>query len=173
LWKSHKRRGDVNVDLHKGLCDIVADVHHLPFRPSVFNGCFAYAVLEHIDNPIEAVKEIRRSLRSRAFLEILLPIDSKPKPLNDMFRRFVNVDLKGVYLRIFHFQDSFRHKWQFSEQAIEHILEKQRFTVLRVEYPSTQYITRRFIRNLAKKIVRYHVMIVYAQLKKTRADGKK
>jgi len=58
------KRGNVGVDLERtSKVDIIADAHYLPLRSRSFNGCIAYAVLEHVNNPLQVIHEISRVLR--------------------------------------------------------------------------------------------------------------
>ena len=57
-------RGTVEVDRYKPTIRIdnfvQADLEHLPFRSDAFNMAFAYNVLEHIGNPYNGIRELRR-----------------------------------------------------------------------------------------------------------------
>lgn len=52
---------------------VVADAHHLPFAASVFAGALAKDVLEHVDDPIGVLSELRRTSRSHAQLLVVVP----------------------------------------------------------------------------------------------------
>lgn len=58
-------RMDVNLTPH---VDVVGDVHHLPFRPGVFDFVFSLAVLEHLRQPFDAAAEIRRVVRDGGYV---------------------------------------------------------------------------------------------------------
>lgn len=66
----HKRVGDIGIDIHRGSCDIVADAHHLPFRNGVFTTVIGYHVLEHLETPLQAVKEMNRVCKGEVRLSI-------------------------------------------------------------------------------------------------------
>lgn len=55
----------------------VADVAKLPFKDNFFEAAFCLEVLEHIDDPVTALKEIRRVLKKGSKLYILVPSDNK------------------------------------------------------------------------------------------------
>lgn len=74
----HKRREGIGIDLHRGTCDIVADVHHLPFRQSTFKKIYARNILEHLNNPMVALKELKRVLKANGVVSITLPIHHNP-----------------------------------------------------------------------------------------------
>lgn len=74
---THKKKGDVALDLRRGICDIVADAQNLPFRERVFDRILLYAVLEHLENPIKCLKESRRVTRDGGCFEIVVPIEAR------------------------------------------------------------------------------------------------
>lgn len=55
----------------------IADVTRLPFKDNFFEAVFCLEVLEHIDDPITALKEIKRVLKKAGKLYILVPSDNK------------------------------------------------------------------------------------------------
>ncbi len=52
---------------------VVADVHALPFRVGVFDGILAKDLLEHLSDPIAALREMRVVARNEAALLITVP----------------------------------------------------------------------------------------------------
>jgi len=157
----HVKRGTIGIDLHKGLADVVADAHYLPFRNANFDGCYAYALLEHVANPSRVLNEIHYVLKENGWLKILVPTDSRLRA--DPWIRVLNLDLKGILL-MFKRRASERHKWQFSEKSLLQLLRKHKFTVNRVRYPAVPIIYRRKGRTLAKMgFVRHPHLIVHAR----------
>lgn len=84
----HTPRGTVNVDLYtrrsghflrkdkfirpKSTPNFVrADAHYLPFRNSIFPKVVTHHTLEHLDNPVKAIKEMLRVTKKT--LEIVVP----------------------------------------------------------------------------------------------------
>lgn len=57
-------RGDVNLDIGppNGRQEnfVLGDAHHLPFRANTFRLTYFYDVIEHVESPIRALREIRR-----------------------------------------------------------------------------------------------------------------
>lgn len=75
-YSTHKQvwYGDVRIDIHKfPNVTIVMDAHKLGFRDRSFRKIVAYEVLEHLDSPIEALKEIRRVLSDDGIVEVTVP----------------------------------------------------------------------------------------------------
>lgn len=55
--------GDVRLDRERlPPVNMVADAHHLPFRNHVFSGIVCFEVLEHLDSPVAAIREMARVL---------------------------------------------------------------------------------------------------------------
>ena len=52
--------------------DVVADAHHLPYADASVDAIFCEAVLEHLVQPHEAVKELFRVCRSEASVYAVL-----------------------------------------------------------------------------------------------------
>lgn len=74
----HKRRDGIGIDLQRGTCDIIGDLHHLPFRNNVFNFIYARNVLEHLDHPIQALHELKRVMKTGAKISITIPCHHNP-----------------------------------------------------------------------------------------------
>lgn len=53
----------VGIDAEGDLVDVRADVHALPFRDESFDHVITNAVLEHVYDPVRAVREVTRVLR--------------------------------------------------------------------------------------------------------------
>lgn len=73
----HQRKGDVGLDIRRGICDIVGDAQNLPFREGVFDRILLYAVLEHLEDPIKCLKESRRVIKDGGRFEIVIPIEAR------------------------------------------------------------------------------------------------
>lgn len=70
---NHTKRGDVGIDLIKGLCDVQASAFDLPFAPASFDRVILSHVLEHLMNLGQALKEAKRVLVLGGLLEIEVP----------------------------------------------------------------------------------------------------
>lgn len=64
-----KHRGDINIDL-KTPCDLICDIHYLPFRTNVFMKSYLNHVIEHVKYPVKALDE---ALRVSRFIEVTVP----------------------------------------------------------------------------------------------------
>jgi len=53
--------------------DIVGDIHNLPFQDNSVDAIICIAVLEHVENPILACKEMHRVLRPGGYCFIYVP----------------------------------------------------------------------------------------------------
>jgi ubiquinone/menaquinone biosynthesis C-methylase UbiE len=55
----------------------VADAAELPFKDNLFDAVICLEVLEHVDNPIKAISEIKRVLKKGGYTVILVPSDNR------------------------------------------------------------------------------------------------
>lgn len=53
--------------------DFVGDIHRLPFKDGEWDAVICASVLEHVENPIKAVDEIHRVLKSGGYCFIYIP----------------------------------------------------------------------------------------------------
>ena len=54
-------------------CFAVASVYNLPFRDGQFDAVFAHALFEHLREPVRALSDMRRVLRSSGLVGIRSP----------------------------------------------------------------------------------------------------
>ena len=59
-----------------GQCGVVADVQQLPFAPASFDSVIANNVLEHLIDPLQGLREVRRVLVPGGRLYTLIPFDA-------------------------------------------------------------------------------------------------
>lgn len=52
--------GDVNCDLKRGRVNIICDAEHLPFKDKAFVTVYSSHCLEHIQQPLAALREFQR-----------------------------------------------------------------------------------------------------------------
>jgi SAM-dependent methyltransferase len=53
--------------------DIIGDIHHMPFADNTLEAVICLAVLEHVENPIQAWNEIYRTLKPGGLALIYVP----------------------------------------------------------------------------------------------------
>ena len=89
--------GYVNLDLFPmpGV-DVAADVHTLPFRDGVFARIECDAVLEHVRDPEQAVRELRRVLAPGGYLHLVTPFCHPFHEYPKDYRRFTPDGLKQL-----------------------------------------------------------------------------
>lgn len=69
--------------------DIVADIHTMPLEDNSIGGFFCIAVLEHVRNPFQAIKEIHRVLQPGGLLYLYVPFlfpHHSDRPYSDYWR---------------------------------------------------------------------------------------
>jgi len=64
----------VNVDLFPmEKVDVIGDAAFLPFKEEIFSLVICQAVLEHVENPSQSVKEIQRVLKKKGIVYVEIP----------------------------------------------------------------------------------------------------
>lgn len=70
--------------------DVVADIHNLPFKNERFDAVYCNAVLEHVENPLQAVSEIYRVLKPQGqalvYVPFLYPYHAEKGIYKDFYR---------------------------------------------------------------------------------------
>ncbi|MFX1577265.1 MAG: class I SAM-dependent methyltransferase [Promethearchaeota archaeon] len=82
-------KADVSIDINpNSACEVIADVHSMPFRSDSFSSVMIFQTLEHLEAPSNALREIHRCLEPLGRLHCSIP--------NIMYyRRFVRWAFKG------------------------------------------------------------------------------
>ncbi|UCC33688.1 MAG: class I SAM-dependent methyltransferase [Candidatus Bathyarchaeota archaeon] len=75
---SHKKRGEIGIDLARGKADLLADAQKLPFRKASFDKIYVMHILEHLANPFQSLKEIKRVAKKGADIIIDIPVVVHP-----------------------------------------------------------------------------------------------
>ena len=96
VYKAHDfAKLDASTQINEGrygLLDYISDISHIPERDCCFDVVLNTEVLEHVPNPIEAVKEMARLLRPGGKLILTAPLGSfmhqKPYHFYGGFSRF-------------------------------------------------------------------------------------
>jgi SAM-dependent methyltransferase len=66
---------NITADIESPLAKVKMDVHHIPFEENTFDVIFCNHVLEHVDNDIQAMKEMLRVLKPGGWAILQSPID--------------------------------------------------------------------------------------------------
>lgn len=95
----------INVDILRGNeVDIIADVHHLPFKNECADGVVLITVLEHVKNPSEVILETWRVLSNAGLIyceiPFLEPFHAAPRDywrttkdgIEELFKDFKRID---------------------------------------------------------------------------------
>ena len=60
----------VDIDRQWPHVEVVCDIHHLPFRDEAFSVVHASHVVEHLKNPVEALKQFRRVSKKTVIVKV-------------------------------------------------------------------------------------------------------
>jgi len=97
----------LHIDIqHSEFVDVICDVQHLPFKNKSFHKSFALHVLEHVDDPILALKELIRVTQRIISVEV-------PHRLSLNARQ----DSKNMFDQ---------HKWSFRPSWFHQVLKNYR-----------------------------------------------
>jgi SAM-dependent methyltransferase len=81
--------------------DIIGDIHNLPFANNSQEAFVCISILEHVENPILACKEMYRSLKSGGYAFVTVP-----------------------FLYYYHAEkDYYKDYWRFSKDALEYLFK--------------------------------------------------
>ncbi|TMI06380.1 class I SAM-dependent methyltransferase [Candidatus Bathyarchaeota archaeon] len=115
--------GEVRVDVDyetqthvESKLNVREDAHHLPFRDSAFSFGRCWHVLEHLDNPKEALLELRRTCER---FDVRFPVDEGY--YMQMIIGFLNLDLQ-TFLGAYRTLRGRFHLWRISPSFIERSL---------------------------------------------------
>lgn len=54
----------------------VANAHHLPYKDNTFEAVFCLEMLEHVDDPVQVLSEVKRVLKKNGYVVALVPTDN-------------------------------------------------------------------------------------------------
>lgn len=115
--------GDVRVDVvfktqlgATSKFNVRADAHRLPFRNGVFSLGRCWYVLEHVENPAEALLELRRTGKS---FDVRFPIDEGY--YKQMIIGALSLDV-GMFLGAYRAMKGRFHRWRISPSFVERSL---------------------------------------------------
>ncbi len=147
--------------------DIVASVYQLPFQDGEFDRVLCMVVLEHLEDPIRAIAEMRRVLKPGGKIIISVPF------------MFPMHDTPGDYWRFtkFGLQKLFSNGWKIEKIAAETTTEEAFAVMLqRLAYQTKMRfnkVSKFFIFMLARFIAWMPSIIthVYGDIKKTHTES--
>lgn len=90
----------------------VADATHLPFKENFFDAVFCLEVLEHVDDPLKVISEIKRVLKKSGYVVLLVPSESK------LFK------LVWFLWTLYYHHWRHAHVQNFQDQRLENVLNK-------------------------------------------------
>lgn len=76
--------------------DIVGDIHNLPFPDNSIDAIICIAVLEHVEEPQQAVREIYRVLKPGGYAYIYAPFLFYYHPMNGYYQDFYRYTCDGM-----------------------------------------------------------------------------
>ncbi len=87
---------DIPHSLHNGNIHIYSPIHDIPVADGHFDGVICNAVLEHVANPVEVVREIHRVLKPGGYLYLVVPF-LQPEHLDPTdFQRYTKDGLRKL-----------------------------------------------------------------------------
>ena len=105
----------------------------MPFEDSFFDAINCSAVLEHLNHPLEVLKELKRILKDDGWLLISLPND---KSLNALYTQ--------LFVKINSYDDSiYGHHWRFSIETAREFFNKE-FKIIK-EAPEFGPVFRKYL----------------------------
>lgn len=94
----------------------IADAHKLPFKDNFFSTVYCLEMLEHVDDPVKVLSEIKRVLKNGGVAVLLIPTDNKLFQLIWFLWNLVYPVWKHVHVQ------------SFQRKDLEKTLERLKFT---------------------------------------------
>lgn len=98
---------------------VVGDIYKLPFKDKTFDAVVAFDIVEHLENPEKAIKEIYRVLKPGGVLHLFSPCEGQEGTLNRLLRK-LGWKAKEIYAG---------HIQYFTRIKLQKILEESKFKV--------------------------------------------
>jgi ubiquinone/menaquinone biosynthesis C-methylase UbiE len=139
----------LDIDKSTG-ADIIGDIHDIPLKDNSMDAVICSSVLEHVENPALAIKEIYRILKPNGKLFVyvpsIYPYHARKNHYSDywrffddtlriLFRDFSRIEIvkRGGYFKAMSFFIPFQHKLRFVLDPVADFLDK----LLKTEKRST------------------------------------
>jgi len=124
---------EFNLKYHNNLkkigCSVFRKISEVPTE-STFDAVTFIEVIEHLDNPIEILYEIRKRLRKNGKLFLTTPAGDLRKSLEKKWELYA--------------YDSYNHVQFFTEKSLELCLKKAGFTNIKYKYINELYPNREY-----------------------------
>lgn len=121
--------------------DVIGDIHAIPLLDNSVAGIICHSVLEHIENPLKAIEEMRRVLipGGKMFLHVpsIYPYHARKGSYPDYWRFFddtlkllfkdfhsVEIVKRGGYFKALFFFLPFQHRLRFIIDPLAEILDR-------------------------------------------------
>lgn len=151
----HIKKGEIGIDLERGLCDVLASAYYLPFRDFCFRKVIMSHILEHLVDCDKALTEVTRVLTRKGILEIEVP-----NPHNFGIFKDILLRKKGFY------EASKDHIYAFGENELRNVLQKLNFEIIKLEYVNSSGAEEKLKKSwLFKRAVHKWIGLVFPEFK--------
>ncbi|MFQ5923051.1 MAG: class I SAM-dependent methyltransferase [Anaerolineales bacterium] len=117
------------------------DAYDLPYDPSSFSAVVMFDVLEHLEDPVATVAEIRRVLRTNGLYHLFVPCEGEPYTIHGLLRRigWKSKEIYGGHIQQFRLsavQELLRtggftpNRWRWSGHIMNQVIDAAYFTAL-------------------------------------------
>ena len=106
---------------NNGINIVHCDAQKLPFKEKSFNAILMFDILEHLEKPKNALKEVHRTLKKGGIFHLAVPCEKSLATWDGWLYRFFKVNLK---------HDSVGHIQLFTLEDVRKMLADQQFEVL-------------------------------------------
>ena len=144
----HVKKGDIGVDLKRGLCDVIASTYWLPFKNDYFEKVVMSHVLEHLTGCLEALKEVYRVLTDGGILQIEVP-----NPHNWGIFKDVLLKKRKFY------KASKDHIYAFGENELCNLFTRMNFRLISIKYVNSVWAERKLKKSSWPKKAIYNLIL--------------
>ncbi|MDA8123904.1 MAG: methyltransferase domain-containing protein [Deltaproteobacteria bacterium] len=161
----------------------VGNLYEIPFPDASFDAVFANTVLEHVDDPGRAMREMRRVLKPGGVVGLADPdygtlIQEPSTPLSlelrELLLRFSKESGSPFYARNMRrtlLDSGFVRPVSFVQAYGTHTVEDNRFAIEKVQIPSLEALRPRIVQRGLADAARIDAMIADARAWSERPDG--
>ena len=127
-----------SIDFAKGVSEnvnfVLGSAYKLPFKDDTFDAVVSFDVLEHLDKPALAIREVKRVLKPRGIFHLVTPIEASLFTLHGVLFKVFGYNLK---------EGQIGHVSHFTHKGLVDQLKKDGFTPIKNKYtvhPFIQFI---------------------------------